>query len=259
LGSFNLNIRRLKFLELLDTPESFSGEGGKALVVSVSEDGVEFANFPVGVLWGDISGDILLQGDLVYLLVPPTVSLSAEQVFESGYVVPEVVLTWVTGKSMVSRTLSAPVPVGDRELGAGGSGSYTHENADLTVNTTYSLTVSDGVNSQVATQRVLFKPKFYYGASNSEALSNIEVLGLNGFLSNKDTIEFSVNGDGKYVYFLYPSFWGGLDVYVNGQINTAWVFSTFEVTNVHGLVIEYNCFRSAEKQEGDNILIKVAG
>lgn len=40
---------QLSFTTLLDTPAAYTGEGGKALAVTVAEDGVEFVDFPSGL------------------------------------------------------------------------------------------------------------------------------------------------------------------------------------------------------------------
>ena len=187
----------------------------------------------------------------------PTVSVSGGGSYERGNTVNDVTLSWTCNKIMTTRTLSAPVPEDDREQGEGRNGEYTHEGADLTTNTTYTITVADKYNTATASTSVTFLDKVYYGTSALASLTNQQTLDLGGVLSARADVEFSIDGDGKYIYYLYPSEWGGLDVYVNGSINNHWDYTLVSITNVYGVIKNYNRYRSLTLQEGDNIIINI--
>lgn len=52
------------FLQLHDTPTSFTGEGGNFVRVKSSEDGVEFVLSSSNVAWGEITGTLSNQADI---------------------------------------------------------------------------------------------------------------------------------------------------------------------------------------------------
>jgi hypothetical protein len=183
--------------------------------------------------------------------------MSGGGTYERGNTVTDVTLNWTCNKTMLTRTLSAPVPVADREQGQGGTGQYTHTGADLDTSTTYTIEVGDGVNTATASTSVTFLDKVYYGVSELTSLDNQQTLDLGGVLSARADIDFAVDGEGKYIYFLYPQEWGGLDVYVNGFVNTSWDLTVVPITSVYGIVKNYNRFRSLDLQEGDNIIISI--
>lgn len=190
-------------------------------------------------------------------LLIPTVSITGGGIYETGNTVTDVELAWTCNKSMLTRTLSAPVPLADRERGPGRNGEYTHEGANLDADTTYTITVGDGVNTATASTSVTFLDKFYYGTSDLASLTNQQTLDLGGILSAREDIEFSIDGEGKYIYFLYPSEWGGLDHYVNGSINSHWDYTLVSITNSFGITKNYNRYRSMTLQNADNLIINI--
>lgn len=190
------------------------------------------------------------------LFIYPTVSLTGGGSYEKGQVIEDVELSWVCNKTMETRNLSAPVPEADRLRGEGQNGTYTHTGANISTNTTYSITVSDTVNTATATTSLSFKLMFYWGTSAEESLNNSEVLALDKELKTaSEEIEFSIDGNGEYLYFIYPTEWGAKDIYVNGFVVTEWELSVVPITNPFGDVTNYNMVRSTIKQNGDNIII----
>jgi hypothetical protein len=219
---------------------------------SIEEDGSGNLTFTDTVTGSKTLAELSILG-----LTIPTVSMTGGATYETGDTVTEVTLNWVCNKTMTTRSLSAPVPEGDRERGEGGSGQYIHEDADLTTNTTYTITVGDTINTATATTSITFLDKFYYGTSALPSLTNQQTLDLGGILSAREDIEFKVDGDGEYVYFLYPSEWGAMDCYVNGSINTHWDYTLVSITNPFGVTKNYNRYRSETLQYADNIIINL--
>lgn len=191
------------------------------------------------------------------LYTEPQVSLSGGGTYEIGFVLPDVFLAWTVNKPMLVRDLSAPVPSEDRERGPGGSGFYDHIGANISTNTTYSITVADGRIARSANTVIQFRYKRYFGTSEKEELTSSDLLQLNGELATNRLKSWSQNGNGQYIYYAYPSSWGGAQFYANGLLNTAWVFNQISHTNAQGVTEMYNVYRSINIQNGDNILLEV--
>lgn len=54
----------MNFRELLDVPNSYSGQAGKIVQVKSTEDGLQFTDLPTSAIWGNITGTISNQTDL---------------------------------------------------------------------------------------------------------------------------------------------------------------------------------------------------
>jgi hypothetical protein len=134
--------------------------------------------------------------------VSPSVSLSGGSTNEKGSTVANVSLSWSTNKNMTSRLLSSPVPVGDRDQGAGGSGSYVHLGANITANTTYSIQVSDGTNTTSGSTSVSFVPRRFYGAVAATTATEALVEALSSELSNSKAKSWTESvGVGAYLWY----------------------------------------------------------
>ena len=197
---------------------------------------------------------------LDYLLyVSPSVSLSGGSTNEKGATVTNVTLTWSTNKTMTSRLLSSPVPIGDRDQGAGGSGSYVHSGANLTANTTYSILVSDGTNSASSSTGVSFYNRRYYGSnSNSGPLTNAQILSLSKeYCSGRAcTHTYDCTG-GQYIWICYPASFGTASFTVN-NLPTTFLLTVQSVTNNSGYIESFNCYRSFLSQQGSGITVVVS-
>lgn len=199
----------------------------------------------------------IINGEL-RLYVAPTVSLSGGSTNEIGSTVANVALTWTCNKSMTTRVLSAPVPTGDRDRGAGQNGSYTHTGANLTTNTTYTITVGDGVNTAQGTTSVNFRSKRYWGTSASTSLNDAGILALSGELATSRGKSFTQNGNGQYIYYVYPASWGAATFTVNGLLNTDWTLTTQTHVNASGYSTSYYVYRTNTIQNGTGISIVVS-
>ena len=76
-----------KFIQLIDTPTDYVGRAGKMLAVNLTENGVEFIDLPTEAYWGNITGDITQQTDLIALI-----GSSSDKTFK--YVQESVSDTW---------------------------------------------------------------------------------------------------------------------------------------------------------------------
>ena len=194
----------------------------------------------------------------VSLYVAPSVSLSGGSTVEIGSTIVNVNLNWVCNKSMLTRLLSAPVPSGDRNRGPGGSGSYTHLGANLVSNTTYSITVGDGVSTAVGSTTCSFLNRRYYGTNiGTGPLSNAQILALNKeFCSGRsNTHTYNCSG-GTYIWICYPARFGLATFRVSG-LEVTFTRFTQDVTNNSGYTESFYCYRSTEFQHGSDIEVVV--
>lgn len=79
---------------------------------------------------------------------------------------------------------------------------------------TFSVTLSDGTQSSVASEVVKFVFPYFYGFSDLEA-DNSNITTIAGSITKKVDVKSDqsvfVNGDNEYLYFMYPSGYGLLD------------------------------------------------
>ena len=267
------------FLNLNDAPSDYTGEAGKVVAVNPTETGLLFVDssgitptdkFKVSAIdtTSGYASDKIVQGTGITittlnvggnellgisLYVSPSVSLSGGSTNEKGSTVANVNLSWTTNKTMTSRLLSSPVPVGDRDQGAGGSGSYSHTGANLISNTTYSLTVGDETSTSTSSTSVSFLNRRFYGVSASDTIDNSGVLALlyEFCYSRSNTHTYNCSG-GKYIWICYPASFGSATFTVGG-LETTFSLFTQAVTNVSGYTESYFCHRSTEIQNGTDI------
>ena len=188
----------------------------------------------------------------------PFVVMTGGGSYEKGYTVSDVYLTWKVNKDMDTRVLSEPVPIEDRDRGPGGDGSYDHIGANISTDTTYTMTVGDGTWAKDGSTSILFKDKRRWGTSAKESLDNSDVLALTSAeLATSRQKTWTQDGNGQYLYYCYPSAWGGATFFVNGLMNTAWELEVKNVTNDYGVVVEYNIYRSLTVQYGTGIILEV--
>ena len=191
--------------------------------------------------------------------VNPSVSLSGGSTNEVGQTVQDVNLSWSCNKPMVSRDLSAPVPVGDRPRGPGQNGTYTHENANITTNTTYTITVNDGQSGASNGTSVVFRYRRHWGTSANTSLNDSQILGLqNSELATSRSKSFLINGGGEYIYYCYPSAWGAATFTINGLLNTDFSLDQRNHVNAHGVTVAFNIYRTNSVQFGTGISFVVS-
>ena len=193
------------------------------------------------------------------LYVSPSVSLSGGSSNETGSMVVDVSLSWTCNKTMVTRDLSAPVPVEDRARGSGQNGSYNHTGSNLVANTSYTITVNDGTNSANNSTTVAFYNQRYYGVSADEGpLLNSEILALSKEFASSVANTHTYNCSGsKYIWICYPASLGTATFYVGG-LEVTFDLTIQDVTNDSSCLESFNCYRSQEIQTGSDIEVVVS-
>lgn len=187
----------------------------------------------------------------------PVISYTGGSNNEIGSTVANVSLSWTSNVNLMSMNLSAPVPIGDRTQGSGLSGSYTHIGANLTIDTSYHLTINDGKGSYIYNTNVNFYNRLYYGANINTSLSNSDVLSLNKeFIINKETQKTINCSGGKYIWICYPASFGSSIFLIDGFVTT-FTFTSQDVTNDSGHLETYYLYRSNFIQNGTDISVEV--
>jgi hypothetical protein len=196
----------------------------------------------------------IISGEL-NLYIAPTVTLSGgSSNNEVGSTVTDVNLSWTCNKIMVTRNLSAPVPSEDRARGEGQNGTYTHEGANLTTNTTYTMTVNDGQNNASGSTTVSFRYRRHWGTSPLTELTDQQIRDLaSSELATSRLKTWSQDGNGEYIYYCYPSAWGATSFKINGLDNTAFTLVTRNHVNSQGVTVSFNIYRTNTIQFGTGI------
>ena len=166
-------------------------------------------------------------------------------------------MSWSVNKTVTSQTL-ARAGSGIGTLTAEDR-TYTDTGANLTTNTTYTLTVSDGQKTASSSTTVSFKHKRYWGTSTKESLTNEEIIALSSEFANnrQQTRTFDCSG-GKYFYFAIPtSMCSGIQFKVGGLAFSAMNLTEIDFTNSSGNTSDFNVYRVADIQTGSAISVEV--
>lgn len=212
----------------------------------VTADQVEYIN-------GDIKTVKEALDQLLYIS-PDITSFTGGGTYEKGSVINSVNLSWTLNKEVTSQSINQGI--GDLEVGLR---KYDISDANLTEDTTYTLTVSDGKNSDSASTSVLFRQKRYWGVSTETSLTNEQILALSQEFSTgrNQNRTFDCSG-GKYFYFVIPTqYCNGIQFKVGGLSFTGMEETTIQLTNASGYEASYNVYRCSNIQTGSAINVEV--
>lgn len=194
---------------------------------------------------------------LDYLLyLPPQITGFSNSVgtVEIGGTVHAVNLAWSFNKAMTTVMLNG-VAVSPPTLTAE---SLTGLN--LTANTSYTLSASDGTDTVSATTTVSFSARRWWGASPLAALASSDILALgNSEFAGSFAQSKSLSATAAYFYFAWPASFGMPNAFtVGGLASSGWVQATVAHTNASGHTQNYYTFRSQYLQNGTDINIVVS-
>ena len=213
---------------------------------NVTADQVEYIN-------GDIKTVKEALDQLLYIS-PDITSFTGGGTYEKGSVINSVNLSWTLNKDITSQSINQGI--GDLEVGLR---KYDISDANLTEDTTYTLTISDGKNSDSASTSVLFRQKRYWGVSTETSLTNEQILALSQEFSTgiNQNRTFDCSG-GKYFYFVIPTqYCNGIQFKVGGLSFTGMEETTIQLTNASGYEASYNVYRCSNIQTGSAINVEV--
>ena len=180
-------------------------------------------------------------------------SIDGGSINEIGSTVSSVGLSWSINKTETSQSLNQGIGTL-----ANGVRSYTYS-IPITTNKTFTITVGDGTTTANASTSVVFYNRRWWGTSALSSLTGPQILGLaSDELSTGRSKSMTLNGNGEYIYYAYPSAWGTATFTVNGLLNTAWTLSIVSHTNASGHTENYNVYRTNTIQNGTGIQIVVS-
>ena len=212
----------------------------------VTADQVEYIN-------GDIKTVKEALDQLLYIS-PDITSFTGGGTYEKGSTINSINLSWTLNKDITSQSINQGI--GDLEVGLR---KYDISDANLTEDTTYTLTISDGKNSDSASTSVLFRQKGYWGVSTETSLTNEQILALSQEFSTRrnQNRTFDCSG-GKYFYFVIPTqYCNGIQFKVGGLSFTGMEETTIQLTNASGYEASYNVYRCSNIQTGSAINVEV--
>lgn len=212
----------------------------------VTADQVEYIN-------GDIKTVKEALDQLLYIS-PDITSFTGGGTYEKGSTINSINLSWTLNKEVTSQSINQGI--GDLDISLR---KYDISEANLTEDTTYTLTVSDGKNSDKANTSVLFRQKRYWGVSTETSLTNEQILALSQEFSTSrnQNRTFDCSG-GKYFYFVIPTqYCNGIRFKVGGLSFTGMEETPIQLTNASGYVASYNVYRCSNIQTGSAINVEV--
>jgi hypothetical protein len=185
----------------------------------------------------------------------PVVSITGGGTFETGFEINGINLTWTWNKPIESQSINngiGALPKEDR--------AYFNASVNITDNTTYTVTGTDGTTSVSDSTSFTFRPRRFWGVSSEEQLSDVEILALEGSDLNNGRAQsrlFDCSGS-RYFYIVYPSAYGEATFTVGGFNYTNYELVTQDVVNAHGQAISYHIYRSGLIQTGSGISVVVS-
>ena len=136
--------------------------------------------------------------------------------------------------------------------------------ATQNVNTTFTMTVTNGSETQTAQTTVAWRSAVYWGKTPTFALPSMSIVGsqpawadgagLSGagkvLLTTRAANYSGINGAGQYLVFAWPTSYGTPAFTVNGLPNTAFtkIGNAVSHTNMHGYTVSYDVWISNTAQ-----------
>ncbi len=149
-------------------------------------------------------------------------------------------LAWSTNKTPTSQTINSVAR----------TSPYT-VNATVSSNTTYTLYVADGTQSNASSSRsVSFSHYRYWGVSASATLDDAALIALSKEFSVSRAQTRSFTPAGQYIYVAYLATGGDATFTVNGFLDTSWVLVQRDLVNASGYSSMFRIYRSANPLTG---------
>jgi hypothetical protein len=179
---------------------------------------------------------------LLYVTPIGNISVTGVTQFETGSSISSVILSWNVNKIMTSTIITAP-SYNSGQLAPTMSGSVTDPHL-RTANTTWTITVNDGTNTDTGTSTISFMNKAYWGISSNTSLSNSQIISLtNNILTTTRVRVITVAPSSQYWYYCIPASFG-TPTFTIGGIENVPIATTQSFTNASGYSSSYNIYRS---------------
>lgn len=180
---------------------------------------------------------------------------------EIGSTVSGVTLGWTIAPTDATYAVRTLVGASQSNSITNNSSTLARTGLALTSNTTWTLTVGDGLGiTNTATTSINFLNYMIWGRSANSTLSNaaIQTLHTNGggssraFATSRSRL-FTMDGGGQFIFIAYPAGFGSASFTVGGLPNTAFTLTTNSYTNASGYVTNYLIYRTDTIQNGTGI------
>jgi hypothetical protein len=229
----------------------YSNSNPTLITVGGIPSGTTFSNRTMKDMW-----DALL-----YPYIAPSSTLSGGNTREFGSS-NALTLNWsvTKGKNSITSIIVNGVPVvatGNNQSGS--QGATVVQN----VNTTLSMSVSDGTTTSSSSTSVTWRSAVYWGKTATFSLPSMSVVGSQpawadgagvgsgkALASTRNATYSSINGAGGYLVFSWPSTYGTPSFTINGMINTAFtkIGNAVSHTNQYNYTINYDVWISNTAQ-----------
>lgn len=172
---------------------------------------------------------------------------------ELGSTITTVTLDWDYDKPVNAQSIDPDVPPltsAQRQV------ILTGLALDSTTN--WTLTANAGQGNVAAVATLTFLARRMWGVSNvaTPTAADLDFFGF-AELANTRLQVREFDGQGKYLYFAWPTTLGDPQFKSNGFLDTAWIKTVVTYTNPFGVVLSYNVYRSLYKQLGSGIEVEV--
>lgn len=221
-------------------PKGDTGDAG-----TTDANGVTYNDSNVAATLDKVLSDI---ADIQYTPISITSFSNNVNTAEKGSTVSSVTLNWNYNKTPKTLKLNNE----DVEVS---TKTKVIDNANLTQNTTWTLTATDDRSaSSTKTTTITFLNGAYYGVGNADgdAINNAFVAGLQKVLTSSRARDFTVNaGAGEYIYYAIPATFGTPVFYVGGFEGGFNLAKTFDYQNPSGFTESYNVYKSTNANLGN--------
>lgn len=185
--------------------------------------------------------------DSLLYVSPDITNLSiTPSIVEIGTTITDATLNWNLNKTFTSLSINNGV-------GSIASNLLTIalNSLALTTNTTYTITGSDGTNTDNASVTLNFRSRKWWGTNALNTFTGANILSLqNNELATNRQQTRTINGGGEYIWFAFPTSFGVPSFIVNGLPNTAFTTQTVSHTNASGNTQDYYVIRTNTVQNG---------
>lgn len=190
------------------------------------------------------------------LYIPPQISSLTSSKSATTYeigttVTAPITFNWDYNKNIISQTFNEnSLDINIKQ--------YTY-NSNISSDTNFTLSASDGKSNCSKTLSFLFRHRRYWGVSQEPSVydSNfILSLSNNEFATSRNKGSFSQNiGDNQYFYYCYPESWGNAVFNVGGFDGGVSLIDTISFTNSSRNTTNFRIYRSDNQNLGNQTFI----
>lgn len=169
--------------------------------------------------------------------------------YEKGQTINSIKLIWSYNKTITSQLFNNTTTLSSNVR------EYTYT-TPFSINTSFSLTASDGKNSTSKNCTISFLSGKYFGVSNLETLDSTSIKTLTKVLNENKAHTFTVVSNAtEYIYYCIPSRLGNPMFTVGGFTGGFSKIQVIDYTNSYDFTERYDIWRSTNKGLGNTTII----